>query len=387
MFNESLHVVGLPHTSLTDGFGCCAYTQKVRKFVKMMRAAGVKTNLYYGGEKVSQESPLFSASGEMGVNVNCLSVERQAALYSAEPWFQKGRYFEPTWDSRHPAWIEFNSGVSAALHGLAKPGEFLCLIGGLAHEPIARAHTELVTTEFGIGYEGVFSNFRVFESYAWMHHVYGLRGEKDGRFFDAVIPNFFDLEEFPQWNPRSTRDYFVFLSRVTPRKGYQIAVEMTKRLGAKLFVGGLGSEEDLGGHSHVEHLGYLNPLQRNEVLSQARALLAPTQYIEPFGGVVVEAFLSGCPVITTDWGAFTETVKHGRNGYRCRTLEQFTWAGRNIASLKMGSQGIRRDAVEEYSLGNVSEKYIEYFSMLSSLKGAGWYAEHPIRRNLSWLDR
>jgi len=50
--------------------------------------------------------------------------------------------------------------------------------------------------ESGIGYDYTFTMFRVFESYNWMSYVYGLQKQQDGRNYDAVIPNYFDPDDF-----------------------------------------------------------------------------------------------------------------------------------------------------------------------------------------------
>jgi hypothetical protein len=75
-----------------------------------------------------------------------------------------------------------------------------------SQKPIADAFPANMTVEFGVGYTGVFSKYRVFESYAHMHYVYGLLKDDSGHFFDAVIPNYFEPERFPFKEEKE--DYF-----------------------------------------------------------------------------------------------------------------------------------------------------------------------------------
>jgi glycosyltransferase involved in cell wall biosynthesis len=51
----------------------------------------------------------------------------------------------------------------------------------------------------------------------------------------------------------------------------------------------------------------------------------PRCYIEPFGGSGVEVLLCGTPLIAVDYGAFTETIIDGVNGFRCHTLHLFSF--------------------------------------------------------------
>jgi glycosyltransferase involved in cell wall biosynthesis len=111
----------------------------------------------------------------------------------------------------------------------------------------------------------------------------------------------------------------------------------------------------------------------------------PTYYLEPFGGVNVEAQLCGTPVITSDWGAFPETVLHGQTGFRCRVFEEFCWAVKNIHQIR--PIDCRRWAERNYSMERVGKMYEEYFQRVHRIYEEGWYQANNGRKELDWLNR
>ena len=84
---------------------------------------------------------------------------------------------------------------------------------------------------------------------------------------------------------------------------------------------------------YVELVGVVGPAERKRLLSRAKAVICASTFAEPMCGVQVEAMLSGTPVISTDFGAFSEYNLHGVTGWRCRTFEQFIWAGQHVGDI------------------------------------------------------
>ncbi len=269
------------------------------------------------------------------------------------------------WDPQQPWWHIMNGNAIREIYARAQKGDFVGIIAGRCQEVIAKALPELRPVEWGVGYEGILDGFRVFESYAWKHYLYGKKNVVNGCFFDAVIPNSFEPEEIAYSAKKD--DYLLYLGRLTPRKGLHV-VEMLAKKGHRILTAGQGEIRIDG----AEHVGVVRGEQKRQLLANARAVLVPTFYIEPFGGVAVEAMLSGTPVITTDFGAFTETVEHGVTGYRCNTLSEFYKAANDVREL---DPVVISHKASYYLTSNIAHQYDKYFRRLQTLDNDGWYAE------------
>lgn len=368
------HLLGLAHLATNKKNSACAYTQKVVKLAKMLKSFG-HTVYFYGVEGSEVESDEF-------IQVSTREIlEKAYGNYNSSKEFFK----------HHPqdlAHRTFNhNAIKAILERKADQDILLCPMGNY-QQPISEA-VSLLTVEPGIGYTGVFSSYRVFESYAWMHYIYGLLKQDDGCWYDAVIPNYFDIKDF-KFQPQK-QDYLLYFGRIIWRKGIQVASDVAKATGNQLYVVGQGSLDNpdeslfLGSEKHIKYFPAVGSEERSELLGNAKAVLMPTFYLEPFGGVNVEAQLCGTPVITSDWGVFPETVLHGITGYRCRVFEEFCWAVKNIDRIK--PESCREWAEKNYSLERVGRMYQEYFQRVACLFEKGWYEQNDERRELEWLSR
>lgn len=362
------HVVNLPHTQTTKEYLPCAYTQKVVNFCRMMKSLGHEVYLYASEDNDAPCDEL----------ITCITKDQQRKTFPPNNW--KKDFFAIEWNSVLPYWRLMNNTAISEIGKRIQQKDFICLIGGNCQQPIAGAFPNHIAVEFGIGYEGTFSKYRVFESYAWMHYIYGKTNQNDGSYYDAVIPNYYDPADFQVADKRG--NYFLFIGRLISRKGPHIAAEICRSIGAKLIVAGQGLISQKPGEivgdgitlqGDLKHVGTVNVQERNLLMSKAKAVIVQTQYIGPFEGVHVEAMMCGTPVITTDWGCFSETVIDGKTGYRTRTLGEGVWAVQNLGKL-LPAQRIRDYAVKRYSIDSVRFLYQSYFLQLMDLWGKGWYS-------------
>ncbi len=346
-----IHLPGLPHNDPVRATEYCAFAQRIRRLADLLITFGHDVVVYCGEAETLAETVRVVDDGDRF------------------RWFGVEKFINNVfdrWDPADPCWVEMNAATIAAIGERLEPGDIVGITAGSCQRVIADAFPRHVKAEVFAGYEGIMPDLThiCFESEAWRHHSYGRYRINDGRWFDTVIPNFFDPADLEFSADKD--DYLLYLGRLTPRKGLEIVAELAKR--HRVITAGQGNERVPG----TEHAGVVRGTEKAALLAGARALICPTQYIEPFGGVAAEAMLSGTPVITSPFGAFTETIAHGLTGYRCHTLAEFLQAADTADELD--PKTIRDWATERFTPEAVAPQWNRWLGRLASLYDLGWYA-------------
>jgi glycosyltransferase involved in cell wall biosynthesis len=186
------------------------------------------------------------------------------------------------------------------------------------------------------------------------------------------IPNFAEMDAL-KFSPTVASDApLVFLSRVESIKGAHWAIEIARRTGQKLIIAGNHSDtgpeggywrreiEPQIGHGGVEYVGPVDDVQKNRLLGEARAMVVPIQWNEPFGIVFAEALACGTPIISCPRGSLTEIVRQGIDGFLIRSIEEGCEAVARLETIDRAA--CRRRAEDAYSPDVVVERYLDLYS-------------------------
>jgi len=327
-----VHIPSLPHTYPSREYDWCAYTAKVRRLEDMLCAENIDGTVYIPD-----------------------------AVDIVDPSTQE---VFADWDVNSGRWQKWNAQCIRRIGERYNPGDLIGVIGGTCQQPIVDAFPEAKIVEWGIGYVGVLEHsYKVYESYTHRSFVQGWRQDDENWLHDVVIPNAFDPDDYI-FESRPG-EYLLYMGRLTPRKGVQIAIDTARETHLPLKVAGQGDLEQFDTHGvELDYHGVVTGETKARLLAGARAIMVPSLYLEPFGGVAVEAMMSGTPAITTDAGAFTETVQHGM-GFRCSTVEDFYEAVQGAGELDRTQVCAR--ARRAYSTAAIAPRYAAYFRRIEGI--------------------
>jgi glycosyltransferase involved in cell wall biosynthesis len=370
----TLHVIGLFHTICNDDFSHCAYTGKVLRFPKMMKMYGYGIIEYSNGDSIS----------EAGEKVQILSEQELDSFIHFKSGSGK-EFVGDTANINSKYWDLFDKRVIVELAKRVKDNDIICHTFGCIHPLLVKIFPKQFHVETGIGYnDGDFGCYRIFESYAWMHYHQGM-DKRRGSHYEFVVPNYYDLSD---WTPRyddtdydnnnniNDKNYLVYIGRLSECKGVYDIRDLAERIDEPIYVYGQGNYEEFK-HPKLIYKGVLKGRERDSVLRNAKAYVIGSLYVEAFAGAAVEAMLCGTPVIATTYGAFTETVEHGKTGYLCHTMGDMVEAVKRVSTLDR--KYIANRARNLYSLETCGYRYDQIFHQISELRqdgiGAkGWYS-------------
>lgn len=176
------------------------------------------------------------------------------------------------------------------------------------------------------------------------------------------------------------QDYVLYFNSFDYRKGILQALELSKIMGFKLILAG-----EMKGHpEHQKTFEELKPTmdsmpnvlyftdvsneRKAELMQNAKALLFPSMFHQPFAVVVIEALACGTPVITTNMGAMPEMIKHGKTGFLCKNYNELSQAINNIKSIS--NIDCRADVEKRFDRTTMTKEYIKLYEEI--LDGASW---------------
>ncbi len=337
-----IHIVGYPHTNTDGTCDMCGFTNKTMRFCRMMKGLG-HTVIHYGGIRSTAECdeyvPIVTEYEQLWVR-------------------EEKHYIYPSWNPKHAVWVLFNERVAREIKRRGAPGDIVCVLGGNIFLRLEELLPDYKVCEYGIGYVGYGLKYKVWESKAWKEIMALMPKHCPPQPEDPVIHSFFDPAEFRLGQDKG---YLLYVGRLTEQKGVPLACEAAWKAGKKLYVIGHGDKK-LVTHG-AEYLGEVSMARRNELIEGADALICPTQKFEAFGNIVPEAGMCGTRVISSDSGAFKETVLDGFTGWRCATVEEMVRAIQRLFML--GSrEAIRKSAIERFGMWNLAPRYEEYFNSI-----------------------
>jgi glycosyltransferase involved in cell wall biosynthesis len=173
------------------------------------------------------------------------------------------------------------------------------------------------------------------------------------------VYNGVDPDRYPFIEKKS--DYYVFLARTTWRvKNLKTAIAWANDLGVRLeIMGGTGVSR-----GNIRYRGLVDEPEKVELLSNAKALIYPTNWDEPCAGAPLESLACGTPVISSVNGCMPELVRPG-TGVVCENYNDLLRAPEVLKSV---TPRACRDAVETFfSVRRMAQDYLALFDKVMKM--------------------
>jgi glycosyltransferase involved in cell wall biosynthesis len=204
-----------------------------------------------------------------------------------------------------------------------------------------------------------------------------------------AVHNAVEIEHLPFKDKK--KDYFITLARFSSYKGQHVAVKLAIKLKKRLrmagTVAGISSNrrlllelsnpmspyrnnadfkyysdnilQSVIRYPRITYAGNLSGKRKMKFISEAKAMLFPIDWEEPFGMAVIEALACGTPVIAMNRGAMPEIIEHGVNGFLAKNEKEFEEYMLRIDEID--PEACRLSVVRKFSADRMAREYIKRY--------------------------
>jgi len=168
-------------------------------------------------------------------------------------------------------------------------------------------------------------------------------------------------------------DYLAFLGRISPEKRPDRAIEIAQRAGLPLKIAAKIDRADrdywdqvieplVQRYPNVEFVGEIGEIEKARFLGNARALLFPIDWPEPFGLVMIEAMACGTPVIAFRQGSVPEVIDDGVSGFIVDDLDSAVAAVTQLDTLDRTR--VRAAFERRFTVERMARDYVAIYQRL-----------------------
>jgi glycosyltransferase involved in cell wall biosynthesis len=152
------------------------------------------------------------------------------------------------------------------------------------------------------------------------------------------------------------------------------AIEISRRVGIPLRIAAKVDDSDkayfdskicpLLKGADVEFIGEIGDHDKRSFLGQARALLFPIDWPEPFGIVMIEAMACGTPVIAFRGGSVAEVIEDGVTGFIVNSMDEAVEAANNLDLINRSA--CRSHFLHRFSAGRMCRDYVRAYQRVAN---------------------
>lgn len=192
--------------------------------------------------------------------------------------------------------------------------------------------------------------------------------------FLKVIYHGVPIENFPF--SQKHQNYLAWLGRITKKKGLLEAIKVAKKTKNKLVIAGTVNPRDQEyfrkeiepkiDNKLIFFIGPVNHQKKVKLLKNAKALLYPISWEEPFGLVMIEALACGCPVIAFNRGSVPEIVRNKKTGFIVKNTLEMAGVIKDID--KINRKKCRERVEKNFTIEKMVDGYEKVYQEILSRK-------------------